>query len=82
MKITKDNVKECWILYEEYLADYKKNHYSDDHDYEEFVSWCEENLYICPNCENIVLKDDQGWLDDPRNSEGVCDYCIEDGFYD
>ena len=72
------NVKECWNLYEEYLKEYKSDHYSDDTNYEEFVNWCEENLMECPNCEAVVFKDEQSWLGHPLNTENVCDDCMED----
>lgn len=77
-KVTINNVKECWKYYEEYMEDYRKNHYSDDTNYDEFVNWCENELMKCPNCGEIVLKDEQDHLNEPYNPENVCNYCIEE----
>jgi len=81
VKVNIDNVKECWGYYETYMEEYRKTHYSDDTNYDEFVDWCYENLYQCPNCDCIVLKDDQTRMYDPFNSDNVCDDCIENGGY-
>lgn len=77
-KVTINNVKECWKYYEEYMEDYRKNHYSDDTNYDEFVNWCENELMECPNCGEIVLKDEQDHLNETYNPENVCNYCIEE----
>lgn len=77
--VTVDNVKECWEYYEDYMEEYRKEHYSDDTNYDEFVNWCENELMECPNCGNIVRKDFQEHLD---NLNGVCDQCIIDGYYE
>ena len=77
-KVTVDNVQECWKYYEEYMEEYRKNHYSDDTNYDEFVNWCENELMECPNCGEIVLKDEQDHLNEPYNPENVCNYCIEE----
>ena len=75
------NVKECWKYYEEYMEEYRKSHYSDDVNYDDFVDWCEAELMQCPCCGGIFLKDDQAQLLNPRNSDRVCDDCIECGGY-
>ena len=81
MKVTVDNVKECWELYEIYMEEYRKTHYSDDINYDDFVDWCENELYQCPSCGNVVLKDEQTQMCKPYNSDNVCDDCIENGGY-
>lgn len=75
-----DNVQECWGFYEEYKEGFKETHYSDA-SYEDFENWCEDNLMECPSCGAIVLKDEQAWLGEPKNSDGVCDDCVENGGY-
>ena len=76
-KVSIDNVKECWQYYEEYKEEENKLHYSDTN-YQEFESWCKENLMECPNCGDIVLKDEQEHLNEPYNPDNVCDWCIEE----
>ena len=76
-KVNADNVKECWILYEQYIEEESKEHYSDA-TYQEFVDWCEENLMECVNCGEIVRKDEQEHLDLPDNPDNVCDWCMEE----
>ena len=78
MGITIDNVKRCWELYEIYMEEYRKTHYSDNVDYDDFVDWCENELYECPNCGEIVRKDEQEHLFINGNYDGVCDDCIEE----
>lgn len=77
-EVNVDNVKECWKYYEEYMEEYRKTHYSDDVNYDEFVNWCENELFQCPNCDEILRKEDQEHLD---NLNGVCDQCIINGYY-
>lgn len=83
VKVTVDNVKECWELYEDYMEEYRKEHYSDDTNYDEFVNWCENELGECPNCGAIVRKDEQELLWEDWNTDQVCDDCIEScGYYE
>lgn len=85
IEVNIDNVKECWKLYEDYMEEYRKEHYSDDTNYDEFVNWCENELGECPNCGQIVWKDKQEHLSNERNAEtdNVCDDCIESyGYYE
>lgn len=83
VKVNVDNVQTCWEYYEDYMNEYRKTHYSDDTSYEDFVDWCYEELYECPNCKEIVLKDEQMRMCDPNNADNVCDYCIEElDYYD
>ena len=75
-----NNLKECWEFYKDYVKKKKKNHYSDEIP-EDFISWCEDNLTICPACREVVLQDD---IDlSPLNCDEVCIYCIrENGHYE
>lgn len=82
-KVNENNVLECWKYYEEYMEEYRKTHYSDDTNYDEFVNWCENELMECPNCNEIVKKDDQELLWETFNTDQVCDWCIEsNGYYE
>ena len=76
------NLKECWELYRDYLEEFRKRNYSDATPMD-FVEYCEEELYQCPNCYTIVVKDNQTRLNDDLNPDNVCDWCIEeDGYYE
>ena len=76
------NLKECWELYRNYLEEFRKKNYSDAIP-EDFVEWCEDELYECPNCGQVVIKDSQERLNSDFNSDKVCDDCIEcGGYYD
>ena len=83
-EVTVDNVQTCWKYYEDYMEEYRKNHYSDDTNYDEFINWCANELYKCPACGSILLKDEECTrLNEPFNSDAVCDYCIDEaGYYD
>lgn len=76
-KVNENNVQECWKYYEKYKENENKTHYSDTN-YQEFESWCEDNLMECSNCGDIVLKDEQEHLYEPYNPDNVCDWCIEE----
>lgn len=74
--------QECWSYYKNYYKEFKEENYSDIQP-QDFLDWCEENLWYCKNCETIVLKDDQTRLYDHLNPDNVCDGCIEiGGYYD
>lgn len=76
------NLKECWELYRDYLEEFRKKNYSDAIP-EDFIEWCEDELYECPNCGQVVIKDSQEKLNSDYNSDKVCDDCIEcGGYYD
>lgn len=76
------NLKECWEYYKDYLEEFRKKNYSDAIP-KDFVEWCEDELYVCPNCGQVVIKDNQDKLDSDFNSDKVCDDCIEwGGYYD
>lgn len=79
-EIVDRNLKECWDYYKEYREEFRKNNYSDKEP-QDFLDWCYEELYECPNCGEIVLKDDQTRMCDPLNADNVCDDCIENGGY-
>lgn len=79
-EIVDRNLKECWEYYKEYREEFRKNNYSDKEP-QDFLDWCYEELYECPNCGEIVLKDDQTRMCDPFNADNVCDDCIENGGY-
>lgn len=79
-EIVKKNLKECWSYYVEYREKFRKENYSDA-EAQDFLDWCYEELYECPCCKEVVLKDEQTRMFDPFNSDNVCDGCIEDGGY-
>lgn len=78
--VNERNVQECWEWYEMYKEKFRTENYSDA-SYQEFVEWCYEELYECPNCGAIVLKDEQYHLHSELNQDVVCDECIEVGGY-
>ena len=77
IKVNEDNVVECWKWYELYMDKFRQEHYSDAN-YEDFVTWCEDELGECPSCGQIVWKDEQEHLDLPDNPDNVCDWCMEE----
>ena len=82
IRVNEDNVLECWKLYEQYVDEFHKEHYSDA-SYEDFVTWCEDELGECSNCGQIVWKEKQEHLIDGFNTDEVCDDCIESyGYYE
>ena len=74
------NLYSCWKYYEEYYQKFKIKNYSDINP-QDFIEWCYEELYECPNCGDIVLKDEQTRMHEPLNPDNVCDDCIENGDY-
>lgn len=74
------NLKNCWEYYKDYLEEFRERHYSDAIP-KDFVEWCEDELYECPNCGQVVIKDNQYKLNSDFNSDKVCDDCIECGGY-
>lgn len=74
------NLKECWEYYMDYRKYFIQRYYSDNEP-QDFLDWCYEELYECPNCGCIVLKDEQTRMHDPLNPDNVCDDCIETGDY-
>ena len=79
-EIVNENLQECWEYYYEYRENFFKENYSDTK-IQDFLDWCFDNLYQCPNCGDIVLKDEQSRLWDQLNADNVCDDCIECGGY-
>lgn len=79
-EIVNENLKECWEYYCDYRKYFVKRYYSDKEP-QDFLDWCYEELYQCPNCGNVVLKDDQTQMCNPGNCDNVCDDCIENGGY-
>lgn len=79
-EIVDRNLKECWEYYKEYRENFFKENYSDTK-IQDFLDWCYDNLYECPNCGDIVLLDEQTRMCDPLNPDNVCDDCIENGGY-
>ena len=79
--IVNKNLKECWEYYVDYRKHFIQRYYSDVEP-QDFLDWCYEELYECPNCNCVVLKDDQRYMHEPRNCDNVCDNCVEDGYYD
>lgn len=84
MIVDENNVIECFKFYEEYKENERKtNPECEDASYDDFVDWSLNNLYQCPNCKEIVLESEQTHLDEPYNSDSVCDECIENlDYYD
>jgi len=80
IEIIDKNLKDCWEYYKDYLEKFRKTHYSDAI-HKDFIEWCEEELYQCPNCGMVVIKDEQMRLYDDYNCDNVCDDCIEEGGY-
>lgn len=81
-EIVDKNLEECWEYYKEYRETFRKNNYSDAEP-QDFLDWCYEELYECPNCGVIVLKDEQGHMNESYNCDNVCDECIEvNGYYE
>ena len=79
-EVVKKNLKECWEYYLDYREHFIKRYYSDVEP-KDFLEWCYEELYQCPNCDCVVLKDDQLRMHEPLNPDNVCDDCIENGGY-
>lgn len=79
-EIVNKNLQECWDYYMDYRNYFKKIFYSDKEP-KDFLEWCYEELYECPNCGYVVLKDDQTNMHEPWNADNVCDDCIENGGY-
>lgn len=74
MKLTKDNVIECWKLFEQMdFGDLALN-------FSDFEDWVYNNLTMCPSCEKIIMEDD--YLYEPQNYDSVCEDCINNGYYD
>jgi hypothetical protein len=76
MKVTVDNVKECFEYYEGYVEEHKKKYYASVN-YQDFISWCEDNLIECPACGMVVLKENVN-----QDLDGVCEDCVENGYYE
>lgn len=80
MELIDRNLKECWELYTTYVEKFKKENYSNQKPMD-FVDFCEDELTICPNCGEVVLKDDIPT--NAYNCDEVCVYCIrDDGYYE
>ena len=84
MVVDENNVMDCFRFYEEWKENERKiNKDCCDANYNEFVDWCADNLYKCPNCDEIVLIEDQCHLNEPYNCDSVCDECIDaNGYYE
>ena len=77
-----DNLQTCWDWYMDYLNQFKQTHYSDQ-DPMDFIDYCTNELYECPNCGQIVAIDEQTYNNEPKNCDNVCDDCImELGYYE
>lgn len=79
VEVNENNVIECYKFFEDYVDEHKEEFKDKNIDYDFFVDWCYEELYKCPNCEEIMFKDSQEHLD---NLNGVCDQCIINGYYE
>ena len=81
-EIINENLKECWSWYTDYLGQFTLTHYSDQKPMD-FVEYCENELYQCPNCGQIVAIDEQFYDNEPFNCDNVCDDCIRElGYYE
>lgn len=93
VKITKDNVKELWELYEYYKELEKDEHYSDYKSkwFEQFVEdeieYCESEgkyefkseMFYCDNCGCWYMEDEKG-TSELALQDGICEYCMENGY--
>lgn len=73
--ITEDNVKELWQWYQSYLAEFRKQNYSDAEPmhFEEYV---ENNIKECESCNRLV---DEEYIID-YYGENICEECRENGY--
>lgn len=78
MEITSENVQVCWAYYEGYKQAFYKRHFKNV-EIINFEEWVAIELAVCPNCGEIVLKDE---LVENGDLDGVCQQCIEDGYYE
>ena len=76
IKITTHNVRDLWELYEYYMDQFYKSHYSyiECMNFQEFVK---EEVKKCDNCGEYIT-DDFGRL--TEHDGYICDQCIEDGY--
>ena len=79
-EVVNRHLKDCWSYYKDYRKYFITKYYSDAQP-QDFLDWCYEELYECPNCGEVVLKDEQTHMHEPLNSDNVCDWCIEEGDY-
>lgn len=79
IKITKDNVKELWELYEELKTEFYKNYYANvkfPYNFEEFV---ENEITVCNQCGEYVLTSDIGYSELAIN-DNICINCMNNGY--
>lgn len=78
IKITKENVKELWELYEYYLEEFRKNNYSyiESLKFEEFV---QGEVTKCSNCNRYILQDNLG-ISELAIQDNICEECMEEGY--
>lgn len=78
MKITLENVKELWELYEYYLDEFRKNNYSNIKP-KHFENFVESEVTICSNCGRYVLVDNIG-TSELAMQDNICEECLEMGY--
>lgn len=92
-EITKKNVEELWELYEEYLKDFKDKHYSNiepmmfEYIVKKHIIYCEntneyhwkEDCEYCNNCQSWYLQDEMS-TEELALQDGICEYCMEEGY--
>ena len=78
IEVISENLQKCWDEYTYYVEKFKKENYSDQKPMD-FVDFCENELTICSNCGEVVLKDEIP--NNAYNSDNVCEYCINEGGY-
>lgn len=81
MKITQENVKDLWGLYEIYMQEYKKHCISFKEmtemlNFEDFVD-CE--VTQCSQCGEYILEDDLG-SSELASQDNICQECMENGY--
>lgn len=78
VEITTKNVEYLWELYEEYLEECKKLHYSDYKPkcFEDFV---ESEVCQCSNCGEYVTEEHMG-TSELALQDNICDDCMFNGY--
>ena len=79
VRVCVSNVEVCWGYYLDYLKRTKQEN-NKSLTIWDFKEWVKDELYECPNCGEIVLKDDLEHS--PTNTDVVCCECIDNGYYE
>ena len=75
-------MKEIYTI-EEYAKWLKENKKTSTYkNLMEFKSECEDRIFTCPACSEEYVEEDLECLYDEYNTDGVCDQCIINGYYE